>query len=245
LGIAALRNHIGIHEISLSEYSKGTKLVEEGLKIYQETGIQWGMATSYWALSSATLSSGKHDEARQHACEGLNIVLKYRIWRHAYFLLNVVAQIYLSEGETERTYEILAMMEKQRQKLGQVKNTWTILSKVNLDAELPPNLWAAVARGRARDYETALKEIIDDLSAELSVKQLSSVSSHPDLLDALSERELEILRLVANGMSNQQIADQMIIALGTVKTHVHNIYGKLGVESRTQAIARARDLSLI
>jgi LuxR family maltose regulon positive regulatory protein len=46
-------------------------------------------------------------------------------------------------------------------------------------------------------------------------------------------------------MSNQQIADQMVIALETVKTHVHNIYGKLGVESRTQAIARARDSNLI
>jgi LuxR family maltose regulon positive regulatory protein len=86
---------------------------------------------------------------------------------------------------------------------------------------------------------------VDNLSKAFSDVGQSVMLSHPDLLDALSERELEILRLVAGGMSNQQIADEMVIALGTVKTHVHNIYGKLGVESRTQAIARARDLSLI
>jgi len=70
-------------------------------------------------------------------------------------------------------------------------------------------------------------------------------SSTGDLIERLSERELEVLRLVAGGLSNQEIADALILATGTVKAHVHNIYGKLGVQSRTQAIARAGELSLL
>ena len=64
-------------------------------------------------------------------------------------------------------------------------------------------------------------------------------------MEPLSERELEIVRLVATGRSNQQIADELILAVGTVKTHIHNIYGKLNVASRTAASAHARKLRLL
>lgn len=65
------------------------------------------------------------------------------------------------------------------------------------------------------------------------------------LIEPLSERELEVLRLIAEGLSNQAIADRLIIAEGTVKRHINNIYGKLQVGSRTQAVAVARELHLL
>ena len=65
------------------------------------------------------------------------------------------------------------------------------------------------------------------------------------LVEPLSERELEILRLVADGHSNQAIADRLVITVGTAKWHISNIYGKLGVRSRTQALSRARELNLL
>jgi LuxR family maltose regulon positive regulatory protein len=71
------------------------------------------------------------------------------------------------------------------------------------------------------------------------------VSSPSPLIGPLSGRELEILQLMASGLSNQEIAEQLVLALGTVKAHLHNIYGKLGVQSRTQAVARARELKLL
>jgi LuxR family maltose regulon positive regulatory protein len=61
----------------------------------------------------------------------------------------------------------------------------------------------------------------------------------------LSERELEVLRLIAAGMSNRRIAEELVIGQGTVKTHINNIYRKLDVQSRTQALARARELNFI
>jgi LuxR family transcriptional regulator, maltose regulon positive regulatory protein len=65
------------------------------------------------------------------------------------------------------------------------------------------------------------------------------------LREPLSEREREVLRLVASGQSNAEVARALVIAVSTVKTHTNSIFGKLGVTSRTQAIARARALDLL
>ncbi len=65
------------------------------------------------------------------------------------------------------------------------------------------------------------------------------------LVDPLSERELEILRLVAAGLSTPEIADTLVIAVGTVRNHVKNIYGKLDAHSRVQAVERARMLHVL
>jgi ATP/maltotriose-dependent transcriptional regulator MalT len=79
---------------------------------------------------------------------------------------------------------------------------------------------------------------------------IASPSEHPNSqshnrTEPLSDRELEVLRLIAGGHSNQAIADMLIIAISTVKRHINNIYGKLAVQSRTQALMRARELQLL
>ena len=61
----------------------------------------------------------------------------------------------------------------------------------------------------------------------------------------LSTRELEVLLNIADGLSNKEIADKLFVSLNTVKTHTANIYSKLGVKSRTQAISKAKSLNLI
>ena len=65
------------------------------------------------------------------------------------------------------------------------------------------------------------------------------------LVEPLTEHEMAVLRLIAEGQSNQQIAAQLIIAPGTAKWYVSQIFGKLGVHSRTQAIVRAQELGLL
>jgi LuxR family maltose regulon positive regulatory protein len=65
------------------------------------------------------------------------------------------------------------------------------------------------------------------------------------LIEPLSERELEVLGLVVAGMTNREIAEALFISVGTVKTHTHHIYGKLGVNARPRAIARALELDLV
>jgi LuxR family maltose regulon positive regulatory protein len=61
----------------------------------------------------------------------------------------------------------------------------------------------------------------------------------------LTERELGVLRLIADGRSNQEIAQALMIEVGTVKRHVHSLLGKLAAQSRTAAVARARTLGLL
>jgi LuxR family maltose regulon positive regulatory protein len=65
------------------------------------------------------------------------------------------------------------------------------------------------------------------------------------LIEPLTERELEVLALVAAGMTNQEAADHLVLSVGTIKVHTRHIYQKLGVSSRTQAVAKARELGLI
>ena len=105
---------------------------------------------------------------------------------------------------------------------------------------LRPLLARAVTKGVSAPYASKLIGIID---AEEAIRK-AGMPGKPQA-GVLSERELEILRLIAAGLSNRQIAARLVITLNTAKTHVHNISQKLEVSTRTQAIARARELKLI
>ena len=65
------------------------------------------------------------------------------------------------------------------------------------------------------------------------------------LIEPLTEREREVLGLLLEGASNRDIAHQLVLSINTVKRHIYNICGKLGVKSRTQVLAKARTLNLL
>lgn len=92
-----------------------------------------------------------------------------------------------------------------------------------------------------------LQVYLDKLLAAFPQTPIALATTSPSvpLVEPLTERELEIMRLLAAGQSNRELAKDLVLSLGTVKTHVHNIYGKLGVGSRLQAVARARELGLL
>ncbi|XVV15821.1 response regulator [Actinoplanes sp. CA-131856] len=77
------------------------------------------------------------------------------------------------------------------------------------------------------------------------VARFARTPAPPPLADPLSDRETEVLRLLADGRSNREIAAALFLAEGTVKNHVTNVLGKIGARDRTQAALRARDLGLI
>ena len=101
----------------------------------------------------------------------------------------------------------------------------------------------------SREYEARLLEGL--LPAKSTAPPVSpempagKSADHPVLIDPLTERELEVLRMIAEGHSNQEIAEKLVITLGTVKAHVSNIYSKLDVRSRAQAIIKADQLRLL
>jgi LuxR family maltose regulon positive regulatory protein len=85
---------------------------------------------------------------------------------------------------------------------------------------------------------------IGQITSAMKSKTQLAVGSEK-LVEPLSVREVEVLRLLVAGFSNREIADKLVLSLGTVKSHIHNIYGKLEVRSRTQAIQRATELELL
>jgi LuxR family maltose regulon positive regulatory protein len=120
-------------------------------------------------------------------------------------------------------------------------------------------LQAVQARGIAPDYITQLlaafpepdketKRLGERKARETDARAISlspSLLVSRSLVEPLSARELEVLRLIAGGMSNADVARTLVIAISTVKTHTNSIFGKLQATSRTQAIALARDLHLL
>lgn len=70
-------------------------------------------------------------------------------------------------------------------------------------------------------------------------------NANGSLIEPLTDRELEVLQEIVNGLTNQEIADRLVISIGTVKRHISNIYGKLDVRHRTAAVARAQELQLV
>lgn len=100
----------------------------------------------------------------------------------------------------------------------------------------------ATARGESFLQPSIAAKVLAEF-ARLEERPTASLSQN--LVEPLSERELEILRQIAAGNSNKEIANQLYITEGTVKNHVTNILGKLGVRDRTQAALRGRELGLI
>jgi len=99
-----------------------------------------------------------------------------------------------------------------------------------------------------------LKRFIQGLLADLRLEEKpdtpipvedADVAPSENLPEPLTTREQEVLRLLVDGLSNRDIARQLFVTEGTAKTHVHNLIAKLGVQNRTQAIARARELKLL
>jgi LuxR family maltose regulon positive regulatory protein len=104
----------------------------------------------------------------------------------------------------------------------------------------------AAARGIAPDTTARL------LAAFAAQAPQPAGSAHPPasgpaqpLIEPLSERELDVLRLIAQGLSNQAIGERLFLALDTVKGHNRHIFDKLQVQRRTEAVARARELGLL
>jgi LuxR family maltose regulon positive regulatory protein len=97
--------------------------------------------------------------------------------------------------------------------------------------------------GGLRDYATHLLAQFDAERLKVAAKEAPTATS--DLVEPLSERELEVLHLIALGLTNKEIAEQLFIAPGTVKAHTSTIYRKLDVSNRTEAAARARELGIL
>jgi LuxR family maltose regulon positive regulatory protein len=163
----------------------------------------------------------------------------------------------LLEGEKEagrmwRVIEILVLQSLAYQALSEMDKATSVLDQALSLAEPEGYIRTFVDQGeimerlllRAMSQNIAPNYVGTLLAALRESAEISQTKAHP-LIDPLSERELEVLRLIAAGLSNQEIAQQLVIAVSTVKSHINHIYGKLSVNSRTQAVVQAKALGLL
>jgi LuxR family maltose regulon positive regulatory protein len=92
-----------------------------------------------------------------------------------------------------------------------------------------------------------IRKLLAAFTTEEQRREATSYLPSPtqSLIEPLSRREVEVLQLIAQGLSNQEISERLVLALETVKGHNKKIYGKLQVQRRTEAVARARELGLL
>jgi LuxR family maltose regulon positive regulatory protein len=186
----------------------------------------------------------------------------------------ILARIYVAQGRSEEALEIIDILLQAAQEQGRERRMIEMLNlkalalqaqgstgealavierslsmaepegftRIFLD-EGPPMarlLYQAASHGIAPGYTGSL------LAAFPVARPAAAVQSlHGEMVEPLSDREMEVLQLIAAGASNPEIAYKLVISVFTVKKHITNILGKLAVTNRTQAAARARELGLI
>jgi len=168
--------------------------------------------------------------------------------------LELLTSIYASAKNTnraERMLETLILQALVQQALDLDKKALTTLEDALILAEPEGYIRLFVDEGqplaellRRTKIQSITPNYVSKILAALKPVQPSAPGLQP-LLDPLSERELEILQMIATGMSNKELAKALVVTVGTVKWHLNNIYSKLGVRSRTQAVAKARELGLL
>ncbi|MFC1959321.1 tetratricopeptide repeat protein [Chloroflexota bacterium] len=125
------------------------------------------------------------------------------------------------------------------------RERWPLYDGIHddLTAELSPDVFAtAWERGQQLDLTKTIDKLLVQYAPTDGRHQWPGQTG---IIEPLTRRELEVLRLLAEGYSNADIADNLHVVLGTVKTHVYNIYQKLDTRNRTQTVARARELRLL
>ncbi|MBN2238681.1 MAG: hypothetical protein JW712_02820 [Dehalococcoidales bacterium] len=150
---------------------------------------------------------------------------------------------------TVRIYQALAADDEKQaldflaEALTKAKPEGVIRDFVDEGRLLKPLLEKALAGGITPEFTKKLLDIIEEEELQRQVRR--SASSTPLSSSLLSQRELEVIKLLADDVSNQRIAEQLCVSLGTVKTHVHHIIEKLEVKDRRQAVLRVKELKLI
>jgi LuxR family maltose regulon positive regulatory protein len=204
-------------------------------------------------LTAAAHLAGKHDLPRSQA----RVCLAQGDTRSALALLEPLRQQMEAKGWQDERLKIMILQALVLQAHGEKDEALRLLGDALALAEqggfirifidegllMAQLLSEAVARGIMPNYCGRLLAVFE--AEGQKIEHEPDPSPAQSLIDPLTNREIEILTLIAAGLKNKEIAEQLVISLNTVLYHIKNIYSKLGVNKRTLAIAKAKELNLI
>lgn len=242
-------HHLGVLYEKQKKYLEARSIFHETLAILRQVGDAGGVEFALGQLSSLAAREQDYAQSWRYSLEAIRLAQGLRRELSMTFHLFELGELLYRIGQSARTVEIYAFLLTFTPYEGA-----QAYIRENLDrlmAELTPAVFeSAWRRGEALTYNA----LIDSLSRDLAAAALpapappalpAAADAHSQLPEALSPRELEVLKLAALGLSNREIARKLVVTEGTVKKHLNNIFGKLQAGSRTQAVARARELSLL
>jgi predicted ATPase/DNA-binding NarL/FixJ family response regulator len=205
------------------------------LQIAEMNNKRWIVATAHRNLGDVEYKLGNLKAAQHHWRTSLFIYSELNITWLIFSIIHRFTSMFIQQNDLERVIEINALITGHKDANQFAKeHAEKELEELKLLVD-EANYAAAVKRGESLD----LYDVVDGLLQEFDPKATTSQN-----MQGLSPREMDVLKLLIEGRSNREIAKEMVFALGTVKWYISQIYSKLGVESRTQAIAKARELNL-
>ena len=222
------------------DFERGQALLEEGLALSSAIHDQGHLFYTLFVLGHIVLSRDAADHAERYFQQAVTLINEI-----AADISNLKAIIVTDSGwfaSLRGDWEQAAtLLGAGKVYFGDNASYYEqVMAEVR--AQLDPDVFAAAwAQGRAMPLEAAVELA---LQPQPSNPASASRPNQP-LIDPLSKREMEVLRWIAEGLTNAQIAHKLFISVPTVKVHAGNIYSKLGVSNRTQAVTQAQKLNLL
>lgn len=238
--------HIGMVHFITGNYHAAHPPLEASLKVKYEVGEQWGAGFALYHLGSVAIAEGRYADGYRYLSEGyaLSIALGEQLLRA--YLLEALAWLVKQRAETHhlhRAAQIFGFTEALRAKLAAAKPPqWRAFLAPILD-ELRRRLGNESFEQAQRLGATFTHEEAFALCAPQTATPLKP--KNPLALDHLTRREGDVLRLVAEGLSDAEIAEALFLSVRTVNAHLQSIYSKFGVKSRTAAVRHAKEQKLL
>lgn len=192
------------------------------------------------SLSRVWIALSRFAEARGLLSKLLEANIARQAWGQVIQLRIFESLAAYSQGEPETA---MASLIEALQLAGRENYQRIFLDEGELMQEMLIKLNARLAQKEAEDIKDYIDQLLQSFQEEPFLSERAELTAAA-LPYSLSEREIEVLKLLGEGFSNQEIASQLYISLNTVKAHLKSIYGKLEVNNRVQAIARGRELDL-
>jgi ATP/maltotriose-dependent transcriptional regulator MalT len=238
-----LHSAIADNALLQADYHTAQIHYQNGLAICQELNERRGALFQLSGLGGAACGLREYSQARRFFCDALYSAKEVNSLTATLDILSGIAGLLANTGEPEQGLRLAVYIANQPslEKITGIRNKRLLES---LETDLAPEVVvSAREQGKQFDVEATISQLLTELSQ--LVQDAPASSALPPLYDALTEREIEVLRLIAAGLSNYDIAVRLFVGVSTVKKHINHIFDKLDVKSRTQALLRARELRLL